>query len=729
MIALRVLAGMLLGACLVTSCAKQSPLQLLPNEPPSVEFTSTPPALGTIGNYSYDLRWAGRDRDGRIEYFQYAVDPSSRASADTLWVTTRQNRQVFSFTADSLGGSSGTVARRSHTVALRAVDDRGGISPVVWVTFTASNILPSIKITSPSASKLISPLVAPDFRVSWTTVDADARSARLPVAIRYKLFGVSSTPSIDDIVLDPDTLMATAGPAFADWDSLPGSATGLNLRGLQPGVTYLLATVAIDEAGGVSAPFSLDSNILRFTVSTAAAVGPILTVTSPYFSVGYSQGGFFSAPSTYFHVEVPAGRRIPVDWSAKSRDGSFVTGFRWAVDLASLDDETPRQDEATDVSRWSQWQLGSQAELPAVDPAEAGQTHLFFLEARDNVGALSLVVIAYTAVAASFDRDLLIVDDTRFARDVRLASGCVQAPRGVWPTASELDTFLFARGGVPWRCYPSGTLTTPGVFSGYAYDSLVTFGAGNTLSLSRLSHYRHIVWMVNGDFVLSNDVTLKFPLLRSLSQTGAANPLQIWLGLGGKLWVVGGGIGAATQIDFEVQGSPSNVFDSASGELAPGRFMYNFPHWRSEITGNRTNGAVRSARAVGGWAGAPDYARLPSQLEGKTAATDPPAPNRSNSTDFYRTNCIVEYLSKPNVISEADFATGNVSSVLDTLYETQGGTAGNGFPIMTLYHGSASNGLVCSGFPIWYFQREQAIQLIDWVLQDYWGLPRRPVPR
>jgi hypothetical protein len=235
--------------------------------------------------------------------------------------------------------------------------------------------------------------------------------------------------------------------------------------------------------------------------------------------------------------------------------------------------------------------------------------------------------------------------------------------------------------------------------------------------------------MVNGDFVLTNDTDLKFPMLRLLSAPGVSNPLLVWLALGGRLWVMGGGVATATQIDWEARLSKSNVYSSELGELTPARFMYGYPHWQSEITEDRTAAAVLSARAVGGWPGAPEYSLLPPQLEAKSADTDPIAPNRSNPSDFYRSNCIAEFLTKPNVITEPDFSAGESVSVLDTLYETVGGAAGSGRPLMTLYHGSGSGGVVFSGFPVWYFKRAHGIAVIDWVLQSYWGLVRTPVPR
>ena len=66
---------------------------------------------------------------------------------------------------------------------------------------------------------------------------------------------------------------------------------------------------------------------------------------------------------------------------------------------------------------------------------------------------------------------------------------------------------------------------------------------------------------------------------------------------------------------------------------------------------------------------------------------------------------------------------------MDTLYETQGGQAGTGRPVMTLYHGRENGLFVFSGFPIWYFQKSQAIGVVDFVLQNVWGMTRKPIPR
>ena len=51
--------------------------------------------------------------------------------------------------------------------------------------------------------------------------------------------------------------------------------------------------------------------------------------------------------------------------------------------------------------------------------------------------------------------DLLVVNDCRgLTLDERRTTDplCVRQPYGLWSMSAELDTFLFARGGKPWRC-------------------------------------------------------------------------------------------------------------------------------------------------------------------------------------------------------------------------------------------------------------------------------------
>src|SRR5438477_10474369 len=86
---------LLLALLLSAACTRVKPLVILPNQIPTVAITSAPSPGTVLGNYSYDIRWAGRDSDGRIDHFLYAVDPLSRAGSDTAWTATQLNRRVL----------------------------------------------------------------------------------------------------------------------------------------------------------------------------------------------------------------------------------------------------------------------------------------------------------------------------------------------------------------------------------------------------------------------------------------------------------------------------------------------------------------------------------------------------------------------------------------------------------------------------------------------------------
>jgi len=71
-----------------------------------------------------------------------------------------------------------------------------------------------------------------------------------------------------------------------------------------------------------------------------------------------------------------------------------------------------------------------------------------------------------------------------------------------------------------------------------------------------------------------------------------------------------------------------------------------------------------------------------------------------------------------------------LESVIDTVYESVGGGLGSMRPVMTVWHGG-TNGQrqIFSGFQLWYWRRESQLQIVDWVLQQAWGIPRENVPR
>ena len=133
--------------------------------------------------------------------------------------------------------------------------------------------------------------------------------------------------------------------------------------------------------------------------------------------------------------------------------------------------------------------------------------HRFYLECGDNNDQKSLGILRLTAVTPSFDKNLLIVDDTRREVDNFGNDPDHKVPdpyKSDWPSATELDTLLYARGGFPWQVkkFPPTTVTSqPGLFAGYDFDTLGTrLGLENPVNgvlLSRIGQYRNLVWMVD----------------------------------------------------------------------------------------------------------------------------------------------------------------------------------------------------------------------------------------
>lgn len=726
----------------LAGCAKGKYSGLLPeNQRPEVELTQAPASTTEQYFYAYELRWAGFDADGVVDHYLYCVDPPTEAESDTPWVATTANREVIVFRADVVDSASARSGHAFHTFVIKAVDNGGLPSPPVHRSFNAYTITPSIKILSPIPNHLFTPTFGPSFRVTWKGDDPDGRTGRQPVKYKYKVLDDGGEFDLLTALLKPDSLRRYYAPGFSSWDSVGGDTTHVDLRDLSAG-SKIIVIVAFDEAGAYSPVFGLDDNMLLFNVSYSNALGPTLTLYNEYFYYKYPGPKFSLDPSTFLLVDLPADTPVPFHWSATTHSGTFVAGYRWKLD-GDVADETPRTDENYDVNHWSRWSnLTTDCTLPPLSPppGQFGETHFFYLEAKDNEGQTSLSVVRIQAVRPQFDKELLVVDDTRYKLDSKLANGNYAVPSGAWPTAAELDTCLYAIGGQPWRTYPAGILSPPGMLAGYDFDTLATrYSPNGMVTLGQLSHYRKLIWIVDGkSAAFTNPVDYPrdpMPVLHAVSYPGQSNPLTVWVKQGGRAWLMGGGAALCLQREWEKYGTNQLVFSNADSELVEGRFLFDIVHWRSEVTSGQGRQAQRPTDPHISWPGEPDYSILPDQLREKTAATDPfgtYAANRGNASEFFQTTFSAEVISKPNVIVQDFDPFPNVVDmrpVLDTLYVTSGGAIGTNKPIMTLYHGGENAPFVYSGFPIWYFQRQQGIAVTDFVLQNVWGLPRRPVPR
>jgi len=121
---------LVLVALVCAACDSNHDMHLAPDQPPSVTLTSGP--IDTVSapqSWLVDISWIGSDPDGRIDHYEYAIDPptarrAALAMAETAWVRTPEHHVMARFHAshpDSLG--PGATASEFHVFVLRAVDE------------------------------------------------------------------------------------------------------------------------------------------------------------------------------------------------------------------------------------------------------------------------------------------------------------------------------------------------------------------------------------------------------------------------------------------------------------------------------------------------------------------------------------------------------------------------------------------------------------------------------
>src|SRR5262245_15070628 len=780
--ALAVIALVALVALFGAGCSKKISTQLVPNQAPEVRLTGAPTTKDSANPafYAYTMQWVGYDPDGRVDHFLVAVDPVNPGvytEGDTNWKVTTANESTFFFSAgldyDPINRND-AKAQSPHTLSIFAVDNLGKVSsrPASRGFFSFTQC-PIVQIQEPQPNSAFTPNVTPTVTIRWNGQDPDGQFTVKPVRYVFRLFGIRNAdhPEILDYIsyalTKPDSVRVQYAPEFEGWTTTGAETSFFQYRNLNPGSSYLFVVTGFDEAGAYDPVFSQGRNMLKFGVTFAGTSGPVIRMFNQFFDYTYPGGGYDPSESRWFKLEVPANIKITFNWSAEPPPGAEIRRYRWVLDLVDLTNEKPRTNENTDWYHWSAWSRNTTA--ATIGPFHINnESHLFYLEAEDSNGLKSLGIINFRVVLSTFDNQLLFVDDTRMRPDFRSGPpGTVDAPAGPWPTAAELDTFLFAKGGFPWQGYPAGTMSTPGIFNGYPgqqYGPLDTIGtrgvsADGTVPLSLLGKYKHVVWYTDetGASYTGSPTDRSTPItaLRLVNSPGRPVILstymtQGYLTEGGFVWLCGGGAAYATLVTWNKLNTSPLDYDSRepNPELRPGRMMYDFVHWREGVQMlpavnarkfGTTNFGVGTNRPGRHWPpnpplptppAPPDYSLLPNTLDPKgTPPADPPPPQRQADSFWLRGTYNAEYIHRSTFIREdynddPDFVSEY--STLDTLYIVRGGTSLPNSPCMTYYHGRDNQPLVFSGFNFWYWKRSQCIQLVDWVLQSVWGVPREP---
>jgi hypothetical protein len=767
-------AGVAVGAgllALVAAGCSEHPVGVaVANQRPMVELSASPEPGDSVF-YVVHFQWFAFDADGEIRYFTYAVDPP--AAGDTAWVRTADRGLTLSFTAgEPLPPSpSGTIRSAGyHVFVLKAVDNEGLESPTAECAFTSTTIAPTTQVVFPQPSRLLTAVTPPGVRIRWVGSDPDGVAHDTPLRYKYRIDPVEEIRRElglpDRATPGPTELQAyylREAPGFASWDSVPAESTFADYAALTPGKVWFFAVTGFDEAGAYDPLFTRDRNILVFQPSTQV-VPPRITVFNDLFTYTQGNGSLDVSDARLVRASVPSGEPYRIDWIAQPAQGAEIVGYRWVLDPpdGDLSDETPRErDDQT--YRWSGWSVAERAVVlgPFTATPERDDLHRFYVEARDNSGALSIVPVELRVVARS--RPLLVIDDFRGLPDRDFGPGDPTSfqPYGSFPTEAVLDTLLFAVGDRPYRHRPPGTLSPPGMFAGFDYDTLdYRFTAQAGIALETLLRYQAVVWYAGSGDAARTRSTPPLGALRYICAPGNTNTLRSYLELGGKVWLFGDG--ALRSVWFGEQNEDYTY--GLPRTPKPGSFLYDYMKIRSQFDTGGVSGGVPDylatatpylpEHATPGRVWPPDttrtYARgvcddprvgpaaerIQARWDGLpclTVTTDPsgwtvPLPTSLNS---------IMYVSKPVALYE-DADPGPATRLearLDTLYLYHSAsylpsprpTFGDGKPMMFSYWGDAHGPIVWTNLPLWMFEREQLRVLAEKVLANF-GLYRNPSP-
>jgi len=385
---------------------------------------------------------------------------------------------------------------------------------------------------------------------------------------------------------------------------------------------------------------------------------------------------------------------------------------------------------------------------------------------------VSLFTIRLSIVKPNFRRSLKVIDDMYGTPTERNLTPPYVSYKNPYPMEAEQDSFYYAVGGFPDSLKilagAPGAVSTPGCFAGFDYDTTdYKFYPNEGFLLQDLGQYRVIAWY--SDQNSSAGTGAKFggnrPMtsLRFINTVGHLNTLAVYLSEGGRAWLFGDGTttcianGYYSRISSRVPNLPYDGGEDVRNDiLVPGDFLYDFCHIQSELDlADRSGGSALSKplQLHACLPYLPQYQLLPGDPvppdHSKDARVGPSsaktairwsglprltlASYRSSNIDPTQRGVAQTFvITRPNFITEG--SGPSFRSVVDTLYLCQALTydpndarvpASDGRPNAIDYYGSQHGELVWFGFPLYYFEPDQARTVTSIVLTNL-GVPHAP---
>lgn len=407
----------------------------LTNVLPDTRITAAPPLLNNT-DVTVDFNWTGSDPDGRVIGYLWKMTSNSTdgisvndtltvdpASGDTIhpWFYTESTDTTFIVTADSIGYVQDLNLPREyqrffqpHTLFVKAIDDDYEADPTpAMITFTATTIAPTIRVSSPSiltsTYQLARPL-PPTFTVGWTGIDSDFISG-IPTKVRHILKKVPAADfdvpisNVTNFELYKDRLLTFSDPGWSDWkpyrdDILDRTETFTlvpDLDGIENRSHYLFAIQAQDTAGAVSLDLTYNRTVHNVYVDTTRT--PELIVREEFLGESSDSG-----IRGYKYFDIAQGQRLELEWiGTASSYGGQIAGYRYGWDVDPDDDQDPK---------WSSF--GNTPEHRGTAKEWDSGLHTIYIECLDTSNQRTLVRWEVSVVPIPLKEErsqLLLIDD------------------------------------------------------------------------------------------------------------------------------------------------------------------------------------------------------------------------------------------------------------------------------------------------------------------------------
>ncbi len=326
----------------------------IPNGAPDTELTGFPPTL-LEASYAVQFNWKGSDPDGKITGFQWkisdngtdGISPMDTVTVDPLtgaevnpWHFTTSNDSLFLVLADQsdFPGDEHNDPRsfRTHTLFVRAVDDKGAVDPSpAQVSFTATTLVPTCRAVYPNLSSQQVQSVPPTVNFSWSGNDDDF-DLRFPTKVRFlwkAAIDASGNPirSRDNFNQHWFEVLSFDDPLWSPWMryAVDEENRFVSFPNQPNGDYFFFAVQVEDTAGAQSVSLAYQQQVAHVFVRDGYFL-PKVTLVEPFLG---------SPASSVRFNEIAGGQPLNFRWTATAEDyNGKIVSYRHGWDLVDPDD-------------------------------------------------------------------------------------------------------------------------------------------------------------------------------------------------------------------------------------------------------------------------------------------------------------------------------------------------------------------------------------------------------